>query len=1005
MEPSTPGRNLSRRLANPASPLSHTLSRRQYFTDHEINPLLSNLSPTCTLEALAATDVVFTGKRNRQSFIENSVASASTTERAWGIKAAFAGKKLQAWHQELSGWLWPGYNPVGSEEEEYWGGLPVRIVQGYEERIETIRDDMETLEVEELKNYVRSTHLRPRSRSASISGSTVDYEHLDDFTAVITGTIMQALPILSRLSSLLGLWTTRLMILRHVPAFFRDYRDCQESLSFGWIAIAEPDISTANRRSNLSRESYVDIQAGLQDKIHQLGRRLDTMLDLLEGSKETLPEYWFDTMESIENDYSTWAVKADEVVLYNNLNDALILDQDVQTQGRLTSDGGLPLDARQPTHTSDMDVKSEGVYRKSGCEHDRLQSPPIMAATLPHFHSADAPGIPLEDVSMRPDDSLSQDLFDFHDQSHGAWQIPQYGDAVNEMKGSPNPHKSAHRPAPLILENRNSLADSIASSGMGSDISYPGSATSDYFSNQSSPEIRSASIVEYVGSPALVTNPWSSNEAVMSPEVTSGRSSLQTERAGPGHLQSGRSAGITSPYSQRSRASTFTPELTDNEEPVLPNDEQLKPTGPKHHVRTRSASMQSFEVIPKHEIRKIMVGRSESYSCGPSGVRGLSPKTEKEPNVSAIVNMERSESEYLEEGSSALRSEFHRPGMQILPIAPYDEADDAPALEALAKEEPPVPPQAPYKSPQLADLSPGSTAVKIQRKPVATTPKKALPKNSEDRLEARISSILTEIPTHIRLTSGPEPDAPEVNGIGPRPKTPTSRSPALRLKRAQTAATLPTMTLAPAQPTSSKSRSQSGEPEIKLYHLHQSGKEVPIKLFVRLVGEAGERVMVRIGGGWADLAEYLKEYAGHHGRRSISDAHFDIQGLPSSPMSQGSPSSRPTSSNSSKPSPAAFFKRQHTTPGKLERPHTPVSDPSYRPSSRMSWPEEDSPSLGLAGPKMKQVEISPRKQAWVEEMLEQARSGSGGAAIGAIGKVGGTNRVFIKGRSRAPSNV
>lgn len=69
--------------------------------------------------------------------------------------------------------------------------------------------------------------------------------------------------------------------------------------------------------------------------------------------------------------------------------------------------------------------------------------------------------------------------------------------------------------------------------------------------------------------------------------------------------------------------------------------------------------------------------------------------------------------------------------------------------------------------------------------------------------------------------------------------------------------------------------------DIKLYHLHRSDGQAPIKLYIRLVGERGERVMVRVGGGWADLAEYLKEYAAHHGskRRAVSGGRIEIQDL------------------------------------------------------------------------------------------------------------------------------
>lgn len=67
--------------------------------------------------------------------------------------------------------------------------------------------------------------------------------------------------------------------------------------------------------------------------------------------------------------------------------------------------------------------------------------------------------------------------------------------------------------------------------------------------------------------------------------------------------------------------------------------------------------------------------------------------------------------------------------------------------------------------------------------------------------------------------------------------------------------------------------------DIKLYHLHRTDGQAPIKLYIRLVGEKGERVMVRVGGGWADLAEYLKEYATHHGskRRVVSEGRIQIQ--------------------------------------------------------------------------------------------------------------------------------
>lgn len=368
-----------------------------------------------------------------------------------------------------------------------------------------------------------------------------------------------------------------------------------------------------------------------------------------------------------------------------------------------------------------------------------------------------------------------------------------------------------------------------------------------------------------------------------------------------------------------------------------------------------------------------------------------------------------------------------------------------------------------------SDLSPGSTPAKVRQRKTAgrlgifsssktaTTDRPSSPlRNSDARLEARISSILTEIPGKIRLKSGPEDDAREIipSGKSPGRKRPFLRSLATKSMRTSPGLSSPALTLTPAHTKQSTPRGQDGDSEIKLYHLHQPGKEVPIKLFVRLVGEGGERVMVRIGGGWADLGEYLKEYAIHHGRRSVSDGRFEIQGIPQSssatpssslaglPSSPISSSSRPSSSSgqpnhvsqpSSKPKRHSFGS---TTPDPNYAPLTPANPPRTfhsfepatpgsiessisssfprRPSSRLSSnDDDDSPSigLGLAGPRSRRTVVSPTKQAWVDGMIDQARKASAekrkpsfkgtrtaSGDFGDLGKVGSTKRVFLKMR-------
>ena len=312
--------------------------------------------------------------------------------------------------------------------------------------------------------------------------------------------------------------------------------------------------------------------------------------------------------------------------------------------------------------------------------------------------------------------------------------------------------------------------------------------------------------------------------------------------------------------------------------------------------------------------------------------------------------------------------------------------------------------------------------------PKAQHETKSLDGSIDDQLTARISSILTNIPARIRLASGPEENAPEV-----RPNllssnmplgSPSASASPVRVQRS--VSSTPSITLAPAYSKISKTKPQHGDSDIKLYHLHQPGKDIPIKLFVRLVGEGGERVMVRVGGGWADLAEYLREYVSHHGRRSVSGGKIELKGLPAqssaavsatlssfengrtTPVSRsGSPTYRSGSSlgirkirrssgvSSSPYTPETSSRQWAITPGSADS-----FSSSIHSSSKASWTEDDAP-LGLAGPKSRNVEISPTKKAWVDGMLNQARQFSSEkkreiSSDVDTSKVEKTRRVFLK---------
>ncbi|KAF7547391.1 hypothetical protein G7046_g9025 [Stylonectria norvegica] len=171
----------------------------------------------------------------------------------------------------------------------------------------------------------------------------------------------------------------------------------------------------------------------------------------------------------------------------------------------------------------------------------------------------------------------------------------------------------------------------------------------------------------------------------------------------------------------------------------------------------------------------------------------------------------------------------------------------------------------------------------------------------DQQLRQQISQIIESIPAKIKLSA--EPPAINLNPPDlqlPRLRKKTSIEPFRRSASSLSSrAGTPSFTLSPAKNSRPRNR---GQQEIKVYHLSRSTGEAPIKLFIRCVGNQGERVMVRVGGGWADLGEYLKEYASHHKRRSVGvqNARVEVQGPPQvltgrSINMGSSPPSRPAS--------------------------------------------------------------------------------------------------------------
>ncbi|OAX84960.1 hypothetical protein ACJ72_00662 [Emergomyces africanus] len=339
---SSPPRSPTRtRTRTRSSSRSHSRSPDRNFSSliRSSDPLLANLSPESTLSALSATDAVRTNGKAAEGIFSKAIAEASTAERTLAVRAAVAGQNLKQWHAEVLSWEWPqkqhaalgkGFipanknpNPSDDSWEKYLGCLPASIVEQHEERIGEIKAGMEALDVEELKEHVLNAHIPSRSRPSSSNSAwsanlnTLSYVQLSDFTAVITATILQALPYLSKLNILLNIWDVRLTVLHQIPELLC----CLES--------TKKDIDCALDRLKtrllpefgdplFSKTSFDFARHNLEIKVLNVGSKMDRILDSLEGQEDALPDDWIGEMEAIEAGFATWSYEAEKIASEND---------------------------------------------------------------------------------------------------------------------------------------------------------------------------------------------------------------------------------------------------------------------------------------------------------------------------------------------------------------------------------------------------------------------------------------------------------------------------------------------------------------------------------------------------------------------------------------------------------------------------------------------------------------------------------------------------------------
>ncbi|TVY68885.1 hypothetical protein LSUE1_G008074, partial [Lachnellula suecica] len=320
-------KEISNTLNHISSPPNIISPTRDRFTDD----ILADLSPSSALEAFTSPS----GK------LRASVEAASQSERAFGVRATRASQKIQEWVDELSGWSWPsdgGFElPAAkrrrisdeanggrhTEETGYTGGIPTADFLHYEVRVEEIQEDMEDLDLEEIKRHVLDTHTgttRPSSAAstASVPQFLSSYTLLEDFTAMVTKIVLQALPNLSRLNRLLDIWSIRLSVLRKIPPLLSGLEDTEIALKSGWQAISVPENQHTSHGQDapvLSRETFEVMRDVLHGKVSSVGQDVDYMLDALEGTPDDiLPDSWPTRMDFIEENYAEWVVAADRKV-------------------------------------------------------------------------------------------------------------------------------------------------------------------------------------------------------------------------------------------------------------------------------------------------------------------------------------------------------------------------------------------------------------------------------------------------------------------------------------------------------------------------------------------------------------------------------------------------------------------------------------------------------------------------------------------------------------------
>jgi hypothetical protein len=991
--------------------------RKAEFTAHELDPLLGNLSPESTLQALSATEAPSTGGQKYQATLRASIANASTAERALGIKAALAAQKVRQWLAEINSWHWPDRktHALGAgfvqptddgierqrtaphQEELYMGSLRADVVRQYEQRIEEIKDGLEALDVEDLKEHVLDAHIPSRSRPGTRDGlaeaatTRSEYDRLGDLTAVITATILQSLPYLAELNMLITIWDVRIAVLFEVPGLVQTL-----SMTKAAVEKALKDVCEEESSSSYTKSHVAATKERLQHEISGLAIRFDRALDLLEGREDCLPNSWIDDMDTIESDFGDWVVQAERRATRNHWRQQSGQPTAVKGVGQIAGPLEKPPTegitasinySTDPHSIDDQPALEDADEAHSAIKHNILPEHPALAAfkhrpvrkvsvkqsridsdipsaeTLLAGHRAndhessvaaqkttDVPktaAVPPEDARGLDGDLPPEPTPDVPVLSYSPQQRGRLADliALNQGKSAeeyqrgfvgldceddptfsgyenvqPEPFPFVSR-EPEKIHNRSnqkppqklSLASNSHRRGV-SEVSLADSALSEAFSDISNAEIVDAKTTQVLASPkvSVIENPFRAGRDDFPnftpnarPRVQSmhilGKDLPPTKPVVGGHHRP-KSLTLTAIPSQTQGANAFP---TPRKRSV--GDAEIYSDGFSRPQILHRASTASIEFIPKGQVRRIDSSRKSSRDRNPVTPILVSPIDPNGSSADALRALTSSDSVRSVSSAGTERMNTTTPGelntrdgmtgyysQQVQPSShPGAVARSRSGTSDTLGSNSPVVPGRSHKrlsrdvddlvsstdvDPQTSDLEdapsplPSTFSPFEVREHKLSSQNKSLP--SEETLEAKIKDILVNLPTRIRLTSDPDLSVSPAN----QSSSDSTRS----------STPAPSLTLSPVRRDRSSRRSNAGNSEVKVYHLIRNGQPrdtPPTKLHVRLVGENGERVMVRVGGGWADLAEYLREYSLHHGKRTIQEGRVEVANLPSGGVS------------------------------------------------------------------------------------------------------------------------